>query len=185
MAYNPSNSGCDLTITPYTGDGHPLSAITRHLSGKEKYIGTIRILDFPTAAAWFRISSTRPIIGFELFSTIDGAMLAGFFGINANRKKGTFPKIEKDGWTGIAFVNIADNDTKVNLDARDDAGNLIATKIIDLFSHQRVVDLAEGLFDDDISGATYIYFDSGEVEIVGFQLNTSLDGEMLDCLPAL
>jgi len=50
--------------------------------------------------------STRPLSGFELFSTTNGNLLAAYAeGGGTAAKTGAFPKIEKSGWTGIAFVN--------------------------------------------------------------------------------
>ena len=46
---------------------------------------------------------------------------------------------------------------------------------------KRVVKVTEKLFNSDITGATYIVYR----EIVGFQLNGSNDGILLDSLPAL
>jgi len=46
------------------------------------------------------------------------------------------------------------------------------------------VDLAENLFTQDISAATSISY-SSDREVVGFQLNGSSGGMMLDALPAL
>jgi hypothetical protein len=50
--------------------------------------------------------------------------------------------------------------------------------------HAKVVDVAESLFTQDISAATYIGF-SSDKNVVGFQLNGSMDWTMLDGLPAL
>jgi len=47
-----------------------------------------------------------------------------------------------------------------------------------------VVNLAENLFSQDISAATYIGY-SADSEVVGFQLNGSSDGMMLDGLPGM
>ena len=51
-------------------------------------------------------------------------------------------------------------------------------------SHSKVVKLAEALFSQDISSATYIAY-SSDRNVVGFQLNGTSDGRMLDGLPAL
>ena len=37
------------------------------ISGKEKYVGTVLQLGLPVQTAWFRIDSTGPFSGFELF----------------------------------------------------------------------------------------------------------------------
>ena len=48
--------------------------------------------------------------------------------------------------------------------------------------HATEVNLAEDIFSQDISGATYIAY-SSDRNVVGFQLNGTSDGTMLDGLP--
>jgi hypothetical protein len=45
--------------------------------------------------------------------------------------------------------------------------------------HAKVVNLAEAIFPQDISGATYISF-SSDRNVVGFQINGTSDGVMFD-----
>ena len=124
VAYNPSSSGCTITITPYSAQGTPLSPINRDLTGKETYVGVVSELGLPAQTAWFRIDATSPITGFELFGTADGNQLAAYAGGNgAGAKSGVFAKIEKNGWTGIAFVNTEADAASVTLTAYNDSGS--------------------------------------------------------------
>ena len=50
--------------------------------------------------------------------------LAGYTGVGISGKAGVFAKLEKDGWTGIAFVNIENGSATVTLTAYDDNGNV-------------------------------------------------------------
>jgi hypothetical protein len=68
--------------------------------------------------------------------------------------------------------------------AYDDNGNAVAGEVIILASHEKVVDIAENIFTQDISTATYISY-SSDKEVVGFQLNSSLDDMLLDSLPGM
>ena len=186
VAYNPSISGCTITITPYTAQGAPLSPINRDLTGKETYVGVVTDLGLPAQTAWFKIDATSPIIGFELFGTADGNQLAAYAGGNGTgAKSGVFAKIEKTGWTGIAFVNTEAGAASVTLTAYNDAGEVVATQVLPpLGGHAKVVNLAEEIFAQDINGATYIAY-SSDRNVVGFQLNGTSDDMMLDGLPAL
>jgi hypothetical protein len=186
VAYNPSSSACEITITPYSAAGTALTPSTLDLAGKEKYVGVVKNLDLPDDTAWFRIDSTRPLVGFELFGTLDGKQLAAYAeGSGAGAKEGVFPKIEKSGWTGIAFVNTEGDEASVTLTAYDDNGNEIAVETITLGGYAKVVNLAENIFAPvNIGRATYIGY-SSDKDVVGFQLNGSSDGKMLDGLPAL
>jgi hypothetical protein len=185
VAYNPSVSSCMLTITAYSAQGTPLSVSIRSLPGKGKYIGAFTALGLPTQTAWFKIDSTRTLTGFELFGTVDGNQLAAYAGGGGTgAKAGVFPKIEKDGLTDIAFVNTEASAASVILTAYNDAGAAVATQVLPVGGHAKVVDHPETIFSQDISGATYITY-SSDRDVVGFQLNSSSDGMMLDGLPAL
>ena len=104
-------------------------------------------------------------------------------GVGVSGTNGVFAKIDKDG-TGIAFVNIENSAATVTMTAYDDNGTTIATETVNLNAHEKKVDIPSNLFTEDISTATYIaYSSSGNV--VGFQLNMSSDGMMLDALPGM
>jgi photosystem II stability/assembly factor-like uncharacterized protein len=185
VAYNPSNLACTITITPYDTLGTALAPSTLPIAGKGKYIGLVSELGLPAQTAWFRIDSTRPLSGFELFGTIDGNKLAAYAeGGGTGALAGVFPKIEKNGWTGIAFVNMEEIAASLTLSAYNDNGTPVATRTLTVGGHAKVVNLADAIFSQDISGATYMAY-SSDREIVGFQLNGSSDGTMLDGLPAL
>jgi hypothetical protein len=189
VAYNPSESACTITITPYSysAPGIPLPTVTLPLEGKGKYIGLVTDLGLPTQTAWFKIDSTQPLTGFELFGTADGNQLAAYAGGGGTgAKAGVFPKIEKTRWTGIAFVNTEAGAASVTLTAYNDNGTVVATQVLpDLPGHAKVDGNPAKLFlPYDISSATYIAY-SSDRNVVGFQLNGSSDGTMLDGLPAL
>jgi len=185
VAYNPSKLACTITVKPYNAQGIPLSPKTRSLVGKGKYIGLVTELGLPAETAWFKIDATRPLTGFELFGTVDGNQLAAYArGGGTGAMAGVFPKIEKDGWTGIAFVNTEDSAASVTLTAYNDSGSAMATQVLPVDGHAKVVNPAEAIFSQNISGATYIAYSSNR-NIVGFQLNGTSDGMMLDGLPAL
>ncbi|MCX5825953.1 MAG: hypothetical protein NTY86_21385, partial [Deltaproteobacteria bacterium] len=185
VAYNPSALACTITITPYSAQGTPLSPLIRSIPGKGKYIGTVTDLGLPSQTAWFKIDSTRPLTGFELFGTVDGNQLAAYAKQSGTgAKAGVFAKIEKNGWTGIAFVNTEASLASVTLTAYTDNGTAVATQVLPVGGHAKVVNLAEDIFSQDIRSATYIAY-SSDRNVVGFQLNGTSDGTMLDGLPGL
>jgi hypothetical protein len=184
LAYNPSITSCELHITPFRDDGTSLTPQTISLAGQEKYVGMVQDLDLPEGTAWLRIVATGPITGFELFGTHDGNQLGGYTGVGISGTDGVFAKTEKDGWTGIAFVNIENSPAVVTMTAYDDTGNVIDTATLNINAYEKVVDMAPNLFSQDISNATYISY-SSDREVVGFQLNGSSDDMMLDALPGM
>jgi hypothetical protein len=190
VAYNTSNQESTITITPYKVNGDPLTPITTStIAGKGKYIRPTLTepLTLPDETAWFKIdSAVQPLSGFELFGTVDGQRLGSYAGGgDTGKTEGIFPKIEKDGWTGIAFVNTEDGEATVTLTAYDDSGDPVATEVLQVGGHAKVVKTAESIFwPQDITAATYIAF-SSDKRVVGFQLNNSLDNTMLDGLPGI
>jgi hypothetical protein len=185
VAYNPSGAACTITITPYSSQGASLPTSTLSIPGQGKYIGMVAELGLPAQTAWFKIDSTSPITGFELFGTVDGNQLAAYAdGGGSGAYEGVFPKIEKNGWTGIAFVNTEATAASVTLTAYNDQGTAVATQVLPVGGHAKVVNYAEVIFTQDISGATYVSYTSDK-KMVGFQLNGTSDGIMLDGLPAL
>ncbi|HDS16869.1 MAG TPA: hypothetical protein ENN66_09760 [Proteobacteria bacterium] len=97
--------------------------------------------------------------------------------------RGVFLKKERQGWTGIAFVNPGDRTATVTLKALSDSGQTIACRILAVPAGAKVVNIAEDLFDDDIGSATFIRYQA-DSKLIGFVLNGSADNLMLDGLPA-
>ena len=140
VAYNPSDLGCTITITPYSGQGAALTTSTLFIAGKGKYVGAVVDLDLPAQTAWFRIDSTRPLSGFELFGTADGSQLAAYAGGGGTGAMGgVFPKIEKNGWTDIVLVNTEAVAASVTLTAFNDNGTPLATQTLTVGGHAKVV----------------------------------------------
>jgi hypothetical protein len=184
VAYNPWDFTTIIKIIPYSYTGDVLETQKLSINPGEKYIGEARDLSLPSGTAWIKIESTNPITGFELFGTVNNKQLAGYTGVGINRKQGVFAKIEKDGWTGIAFVNIEQSQATITLTAYDDSGSAIASETISLASFAKRVDSAQNFFTQNINSATYIAY-SSDKDIVGFQLNGSSDNMMLDGLPGM
>jgi hypothetical protein len=185
VAYNPSESEATITITPYSAAGALLPSSTLAIAGKGKYVGAVANLGLPAQTAWFKIDSTNnPFTGFELFGTVSGNQLGAYAGGRGPAKAGVFAKIEKSGWTGIAFVNTENTAASVTLIAYDDNGVSVATEVLSVAGHAKVVNNPELIFMQDIGNATYIAYTSDK-NVVGFQLNSSSNGTMLDGLPGM
>jgi lysyl endopeptidase len=185
VAYNPSGSPCTITVTAYSTSGTALASVPLSIPGRRSLVDTADRIGIPAQTAWFRIDSTAPLTGFELFGTVNANQLAAYRGGGPGTAAGVFPKIEKDGgWTGIAFVNTETAAASVVLTAYDDAGAVVDTRALSVAGHAKVVDLAENFFSQSIGNATYIAYASDR-NVVGFQINGTSDDMMLDGLPGL
>ena len=111
-------------------------------------------------------------------------MLAGYTGVGIASRNAIFPKLEENGWTGIAFANISPEPANINLTFYNDAGVAVANGTLQVDGYSKVLGSAENLLRVDTSGATYMDY-SADREVVGFQLNGSADNMMLDALPGM
>jgi len=185
VVYNPFDSACTLSITPYSDSGTMLSSTDEILNSQQQFVGTIDDMDFPDDTAWIRITATTPITGFELLGTTDNEQLGGVVGMEEGRYEGTFAKIEKAGWTSIALVNTDKYPTEVTLTAYDNEGEVYATSTILLNGYAKIEDTVEDFFAGQALGsATYVGYNSDK-KVVGVQLNGSDDDTMLDGLPGM
>ncbi|HYK91260.1 MAG TPA: hypothetical protein VE398_20990 [Acidobacteriota bacterium] len=126
----------------------------------------------------------------------DSGFLAGYtrFSQPGNRvslkagtgtKTGWFTKMEQDGWTGIAFVNVDTSASIVKLAAMDANGNQVSSATLTLAPGKKVVGMVTQLFTGDLSTARYFKYTSDK-PLLGFTVSGSSDGQMLDglhCLP--
>ncbi len=125
-----------------------------------------------------RVSDSGFLAGYTRFSQPGNrASLAAGTG----SKLGWFTKMEKDGWTGIAFVNTETSLATVDLSARRNDGTQVASKSLRLGPGEKDVGMVDQLFPTDLTNATYFRFKSDR-NVLGFTVSGSADGQMLDGL---
>jgi len=181
--YNPSAEPCDLTLTPFDAFGNALlPPFYSTISENEKYIGNVALLGFPAAAAWVGIEASRPVYGFELFMQYN--QMGGYAAVNLSGRQGFFPKVGSGDVTGIAFINQGAAPASVQLTAYGAGGEVVAGQALALAARQKRVAVADDYFDDDLDGVTHIRFVADQ-KVVGFELNFSPDGALLDGLGAV
>ncbi len=192
IAYNPSESACEMKIKPYTADGIALAGSKFTVGAKGVYPGIFSSADIPDAdipenAAWFEVEALTPegeicpVSGTGFFGYLDGNMLAGYTSSGMVGKSGLLPKLEKDGFTAAVFVNTAFTRAKVNLTAYDDAGKVIAESQLTMDSRSSAFNLMSLFFDVDISGASYVRY-TADKNVAAFQANVSGNVMMLDAM---
>jgi hypothetical protein len=99
-------------------------------------------------------------------------------------KDGWFPKMEQDGWTGVAFVNTETETANVTLKAVDDNGTELASETLSVPAGKKIVGMVYQIFKTDISKAKYFKY-RADRKLLGFTVSASADGQMLDGIPAL
>jgi hypothetical protein len=127
----------------------------------------------------------------------DSGFLAGYTRFNepGNRvslpvtasaaSEGWFPKLENDGWTGLAFVNTETSNAAVTLSAYDENGGKVAETLIPVVKPgEKVVGLTSQLFPAaSLASARFFSFTSDKM-LIGFTVSRSEDGLKLDGLMA-
>jgi len=128
---------------------------------------------------------TAPTYGLKGYSKFYKGGVRASIVASAPQTSGLFTKIDHEGFTGIAFVNMGSSVARIVLTAYSDAGQAVAVKPMNVNPGAKVVMIAKDLFaPQSISSASYISFDSDQ-GVVGFFLNGSGDGTKLDGSKAL
>jgi len=183
VGYNPGSTGTPVKMTTFEQLGNALNTKDLNIDSQRQHVGTAGSLGIPDTAAWFQLDSVNPISGMELLGT--RTSLAGYSGVNIQTPSGVFPKIEKEGWTGIALVNCSSEPNTVSLKVLDDFGNEFGALSLPLFGHEKHVGTVKGMFSPHVlHDGTYIAFDA-HADVVGIQLNGSADGTFMDALPCM
>lgn len=192
-AYNPSTAAAPITVRSYSTGGALLRTSSSSIPAGGRFFGasSLPALNLPANTAWFSIESQKPLVGFELFGTTDNRRLAGYSVLDLEGREGIFPKLEKSGWTGIAFVNTENKQTTVTVKAIDDAGAVKKSASKVLKPYEKWVGLpvdqtaSASLFPwadrNAVNAATYLSF-TANGNVAGFQLNNTTDNTKLDAL---
>ena len=131
VAYNHFDDLCDITVIPYDETGSVLLPVHYDTIGvREKHIGVISDFGLAESTAWFEIEASHPINGIQLFAKKN--QMAGFAGFGESETEGVFPKLERDGWTGIVLVNVTQHPADVTVTAYNDNGIAVASTNITL-----------------------------------------------------
>ncbi|MEA3240728.1 MAG: hypothetical protein U9P37_04010, partial [Pseudomonadota bacterium] len=183
--YNPLSQPCSLTMKSYDDQGAELSRREVALGGHEKYIVLSSDVDLPAGTSWIHLSSNVAVSGFEVLLAAD--RLGSFSGLNSGRQDGIFARLDDtflDGWTGVELINPTAETANVNILAYDDAGTLVASHVLSIFPYGKVSGPVADVFPGDLSGATYLKYDSS-VALAACQYNNSADDQVLDAMTAL
>lgn len=184
LIYNPGNVAVTLDLVAYDHVGGVVFSQNgfARISGRKLFSSETSL---PAETAWWKVRSSAPVIGHMFFGLTSGTEMAGFSVTDIASQSGVFPNLEPDGWTGIAFVNSNEQMNHVRLQARNNSGEVVASRQITMSPLEKWVGIAHDLFpDQNISFARYVSFEA-DAPITGFQLNGSADGTMLDAIPAL
>ena len=172
---NPGEQDANVTFKFYDNEGNQVASLDRTIPAKGKIVSTIRNLfndEVPDGASWYKIETETKLDGFELFGTTDWHELVGVKIFSDPSTKLIYPEIMVDDnhWTGIALINISDQDSNVVFKAYNSAGQeLASSSAINIPSYGKQVALVEDFFDSFPAETAYVVAESEE-NIIGFEL---------------
>jgi hypothetical protein len=168
------------------GGGSPIDSIAVNIPpGGRKEITIGSTFRNPAAIAYLvYLSDSGFLAGYTRFNEPGNRVSLPVTAMGAT--EGWFPKMENDGWTGLAFVNSDSADATVDLRAFDEyGGELAKTRLPPVKPKEKVVGLTFQLFPGaDLTRARYFSFTSDRI-LIGYSISRSEDGLKLDGLMAL
>ena len=182
--HNPNAGSAQVEFVCYNSQGQAIGTMQNTVDAHSTLVNTAAGFGLPAETAWFKATSSLPVTGFELFGVQDQDRLAGVNLVNIAAASGDLANIQKDGWTGLVFVNPSSTPAAVTLEARDDNGSLIARETLNLGAMGKLSSLVQELFEDDVASATHVRF-SADREITAFQLNGLANPDRIEGIPAL
>ncbi len=187
-AINPTASDAEITLTPYNANGNPVGdPVSSTIKAHGRYLRIVG-RDFARAADIAYILMTSQVFGIKGYSKFYQG--SGAKAIRASimasepKTSGLFTKIDHAGWTGIAFINTGAATAHITLTAYNNQGGIVAQQSKTVAPGEKVVDIVQQLFNQSVANAAYVEFTSDQ-KVVGFFLNGSADGSMLDGSRAL
>ncbi|NOZ13315.1 MAG: hypothetical protein GXO69_06655 [Acidobacteria bacterium] len=110
-----SDSSASVSVSGYTKNG-VLSAQKDYTVDPGGKLIFVTKTEFSADVAWFKVDSTLPLIGYELFGTTDNKLLAGLNIPTAGAKDIFLPLVDvglANDWYGLTIVN--PNETSVDI----------------------------------------------------------------------
>lgn len=190
---NPSNVGADVTVAAYDPNGRFIGTSSKVVRlGINQQVSGAPSSFFPgtviAKAAWYKVTSTAPLAGFEVFGSTAGT-IAGFPLTRADSNKLYFPHIAVDSqwWTGISLVAAGVQTAEVHLQARGGTGGLLTEARYPtlLGPGEKTVDVIENYFGVDFPVDIQWASVTANGPITGFELFGTKDFKMMAAVPTL
>lgn len=190
---NPNQTVTDLTMAAYDSLGSFLGTaakisllkIGQQMTGAPSQFFTAETI---AKAAYYKITSSSPISGFEMFGHTNGT-LAAFPLTTAESEEAYLPHVAEDSqwWTGVSFISGDIRTNDFHLEAMDRTGKLLfeAPGTVSLRPGEKTVGQLPNYFGWDFPlDISWVRVSSGGA-ITGFELFGTRDFKMLAAVPAL
>ncbi len=177
---NVGSQQADFTETYYNTNGDVITTITKSLDGLAK-IAPIPLFDEnntePTGTAWVEVTSTQPIVGYELFGSPISSSNDYFVGLQGVYDGGAtidYPHIHRDdnAFTALVALNLGESAGDITFNAYDSSGAVLETSTSeDIQPKRKLALLASSIFSaDTMANVAWIRATTTDSNWAGFQL---------------
>jgi len=177
---NVGDQQADFTETYYDTDGQVISTMTKTLDAGAK-INPIPLFDEnntePAGTAWVEVSSTQPIVGYELFGSPISSNNDYFVGLQGVYNGGAvidYPHIHRgdSAFTALVALNLGDEAADITFTAYDEGGNALeSSEQTGIAAKRKLALLTSNLFSaDTLANVAWIRATTSASTWAGFQL---------------
>lgn len=178
VVINPNDEPVNVQYSIFDADGNTVQApeieTTIQPGVKKTFLVDPGTQDLGVGAAWLRIDSDMPILGYMLFGSSGGDdFFSGFQSLKKGSTRLCFPFLDESlvegGFTGVALVNPLDETTNVDIILVNRAGTEKARKTEPLAARQKFVALARDFFSESFENGDKIIIHC-ETILAGFEI---------------
>ncbi len=178
---NPNPASATVVEHYYNPDGVSLAEKSQVLEPGEKRTllfdaETVKDGSVPEGTAWLYASSDKPLMGYQLFGSPNGAGHDLFAGLAASGKTGShldyaFLHKGEGRWTGIVAVNTGEREAGMSFYLYNAEGEVLAQKSVGKVpARGKVVVLAKDLFPQQIAQGAWIRGEADGSQWSGYSL---------------
>jgi len=189
---NAGYTGADVMFAAFDAGGQYLGTSTKlvRIGINQQFAGSPSSFfasGMDAKAAWYKITSTAPLSGIEMFGSTGGT-LAAFPLTTASSQSLFLPHVAVDSewWTGISFVSGWVRAANVSMEARDGVGTILASasRLGVLKPGEKTVDQLQNYFGWDYPRGSQWVGIRSDGPITGFELFGTQDFQMMAAVPA-
>lgn len=190
---NAGYTGADVAFVAFDERGHYLGTSTKlgRVEINQQFAGSPASFfaqDVGAKAAWYKITSSAPLSGIEMFGQTSGT-IAGFPLTTAGTQSLFLPHIAVDSqwWTGISLVSTWTRAANVVLETRDGTGAVLASgnRLGVLQPGEKTVDVLKNYFGWDYPAGSQWASVQSDGPLTGFELFGTQDFQMMAAVPAV
>ena len=189
---NPNPTTAGFSLIGYDSEGNERVRLENQiLPPGGKLLDTVEnLFNNQTGIAWLLVEADSGVAGFQLFGDHAGKRMAGFPAANFATDYLIFPHLTSSAeeWTGIAVLNVGEENVLATIEAYSDGGVLLATSQRTVAPRTKTVALPQNLFPEGLPPeACYLVIRGDKKTLNGFEIFGTLqpDGSLGEVMAGL